>query len=78
MLDFLDMISIITVFVLIILAYIIHLDQKVRDHEYYDYESYTHLNALIDDFKVIGILIIVFICVVLVLRGIFVIFSYFF
>ena len=78
MLDFLDMISIITVFVLIILAYIIHLDQKVQDHEYYDYESYTHLNALIDDFKVIGILIIVFICVALVLRGIFVIFSYFF
>ena len=78
MLDFLDALSIVAVGIIVILAYIVHLDQKVWDHEYYDYESYTHLNALIDDFKVIGILIIVLICVVLVLRGIFVIFSYFF
>lgn len=58
MLDFLEIMTIITIIALIIIAYVIHLDQRVEfQRDCYNYR-YTHLNALIDDFKAVSIFIV--------------------
>lgn len=74
MIDFLDLLCVLVVCVLIVLAYIVHLDQKVDIYrDWYNNNSYNHLNALIDDFKAIALFIIVVVIAVMVVRGIIVI-----
>lgn len=57
MTDFLNYLCVFIICILILLAYIVRLDQKVdfeRGNFNYDY---NHLNALIDDFKILMIAI---------------------
>lgn len=76
MTDFLDVLCVLVVCVLIVLAYIVHLDQKVDIYrDWYNDNSYNHLNALIDDFKAVSLFIVVVVIGVMVVRGIIVILS---
>ena len=57
MTDFLNYLCVFIICVLILLAYIVRLDQKV-DYERCNFNyDYNHLNALIDDFKILMIAI---------------------
>lgn len=57
MTDFLNYLCVFIICVLILLAYIVHLDQKV-DYERGNFNyNYNHFNALIDDFKILMIAI---------------------
>lgn len=76
MIDFLDLLCVLVVCVLIVLAYIVHLDQKVDIYkDWYNNNSYNHLNALIDDFKAVSLFIVVMVISVMIVRGIIVILS---
>lgn len=76
MIDFLDLLCVLVVCVLIVLAYIVHLDQKVDIYkDWYNNNSYNHLNALIDDFKAVSLFIVVVVISVMIVRGIIVILS---
>lgn len=76
MTDFLDLLCVLVVCVLIVLAYIVHLDQKVDIYrDWYNDNSYNHLNALIDDFKAVSLFIVVVVIGVMIVRGIIVILS---
>lgn len=76
MIDFLDLLCVLVFCVLIVLAYIVHLDQKVDIYrDWYNDNSYNHLNALIDDFKAVSLFIVVVVISVMILRGIIVILS---
>jgi hypothetical protein len=76
MIDFLDLLCVLVVCVLIALAYIVHLDQKVDVYrDWYNDNSYNHLNALIDDFKAVSLFIVVVVIGVMIVRGIIVILS---
>ncbi len=76
MTDFLDLLCVLVVCVLIVLAYIVHLDQKVDVYrDWYNDNRYNHLNALIDDFKAVSLFIVVVVIGVMIVRGIIVILS---
>lgn len=76
MIDFLDLLCVLVVCVLIVLAYIVHLDQKVDIYrDWYNNNSYNHLNALIDDFKAVSLFIVVVVISVMIVRVIIVILS---
>lgn len=76
MIDFLDLLCVLVVCVLIVLAYIVHLDQKVDIYrDWYNNNSYNHLNALIGDFKAVSLFIVVVVIIVMIVRGIIVILS---
>lgn len=76
MIDFLDLLCVLVVCVLIVLAYIVHLDQKVDVYrDWYNDNSYNHLNALIDDFMAVSLFIVVVVISVMIVRGIIVILS---
>ena len=71
MTDFLDVLCVLVVCALIVIAYIVHLDQKVDFYQdCYNDNSYNHFDALIDDFKAIALFIVVVIIVVMAVRGI--------
>ena len=74
MTDFLDVLCVLVVCSLIVIAYIVHLDQKVDFYkDCYNDDSYNHFDALIGDFKAIDLFIIVVVIAVMVVRGIIVI-----
>jgi len=76
MIDFLDLLCVLVVCALTVLAYIVHLDQKVDVYrDWYNDNSYNHLNALIDDFKAVSLFIVVVVISVMIVRGIIVILS---
>jgi hypothetical protein len=76
MIDFLDLLCVLVVCVLIVLAYIVHLDQKVDIYrDWYNDNSYNHFDALIDDFKAVSLFIVVVVIGVMIVRGIIVILS---
>ena len=76
MTDFLDVLCVLVVCALIVIAYIVHLDQKVDVYrDWYNDNSYNHLNALIDDFKAVSSFIVVVVISVMIVRGIIVILS---
>lgn len=56
-------------------VYIKHLDAVVEDR---CYEGYTYFNAVIDDFKIVAVLILVIIAGVMIIRGVVVILDFFF
>ena len=58
MTDFLDVLCVFVVCALIVIAYIVHLDQKVDFYrDCYNDGSYNHFDARIDDFKILMIAI---------------------
>ena len=74
MTDFLNYLCVFIICILILLAYIVHLDQKVDFYrDCYNDDSYNHFDALIGDFKAIALFIVVVVIGVMVVRGIIVI-----
>ena len=75
MTDFLNYLCVFIICILILLAYIVHLDQKV-DYERGNFNyNYNHFNALIDDFKAVSLFIVIVVIGVMIVRGIIVILS---
>lgn len=76
MTDFLNYLCVFIICILILLAYIVHLDQKVDFYrDCYNDNSYNHFDALIGDFKAIALFIFVVVISVMIVRGIIVILS---
>ena len=74
MTDFLNYLCVFIICILILLAYIVHLDQKVDFYrDCYNDNNYNHFDALIGDFKAIALFIVVVVISVMVVRGIIVI-----
>ena len=74
MTDFLNYLCAYIICIRILLACIVHLEQKVDFYrDCYNDNNYNHFDALIGDFKAIALFIVVVVIGVMVVRGIIVI-----
>lgn len=73
--NFIDILCVLAFLALIVYVYIKHLDSVVEDR---CYRGYTHFNAVIDDFKIVAVLILVIIAGIMIIRGVVVILDFFF